>query len=66
MGNMPAMRLALVANRNSGTGTDPRRIAALLGARGADVPAFNVDGEIRELDPARFVTGGRRVRVVVG
>jgi hypothetical protein len=42
MGKMAAMRLALVANRNSGTGTDPRRIAA------------------------RFATGERSVRVVVG
>jgi len=48
MGKMAAMRLALVANPDSGTGTDPGRIAALLAA------------------PARFVTGERRVRVVVG
>jgi hypothetical protein len=30
------------------------------------VSALNVDGEVRELDPARFVTGERRVRVVAG
>jgi hypothetical protein len=38
MGKMAAMRLALVANPDSGAGTDP----------------------------GRFVTGERRVRVVVG
>jgi diacylglycerol kinase (ATP) len=60
MGNMPAMRLALVANRNSGTGTDPRRIAALLGAHGADVSVYDI-AEVEaaaHAEPDRIVVAG--------
>jgi diacylglycerol kinase family enzyme len=60
MGKMAAMRLALVANPDSGTGTDPGRIAALLAAGGADVSVYDIAGveAAGRAAPDRIVVAG--------
>ena len=38
----------------------------VIEVHGDEIAAFNVDGEVCRLRPARFETGRERVRVVVG
>ncbi|MDP9344492.1 MAG: hypothetical protein M3P44_02005 [Actinomycetota bacterium] len=54
------MRLALVANRGSGSSTDPDAIAALLGRAGATVDVYDIGAADAVLarDPDRLVVAG--------